>query len=131
MPRYFPQQWVFSGASFNLRINFILYELFLKKLANPGLFIIYFWSFQKNNTIFTTNHCEKCPSSIQRQDPRPRKHESSPITTRPGIPPYTAVFKVMLITNLASSVDPPILPFFIPKVRIPSTTTFTLFSIYF
>ena len=34
--------------------------LFLKKWANPGLFFVYFWSFQTNTiTIFTTNTCEK------------------------------------------------------------------------
>ena len=32
---------------------------FFKKLTNPGLFFIYFWSFQTNNTIFTANRCEK------------------------------------------------------------------------
>ena len=30
------------------------------KWANPGLFFVYFRSFQTNNTIFTTNKCEKC-----------------------------------------------------------------------
>ena len=33
--------------------------LFLK-WANPSLFFVYFWSFQTNNKIFTTNQCEKC-----------------------------------------------------------------------
>ena len=46
---------------------------------------------QTNNTICTTNHCEKmsCPSSIWRQDlnPQPLERESPPITTRPGLPP--------------------------------------------
>ena len=58
------------------------------KWANLGLFR----SFQTNNTIFTTNQCEKmsCPSWIRRQDsnPRPLEHESPTITTRPGLPPY-------------------------------------------
>ena len=49
-------------------------------------FFIYFWSFQTNNTIFTTNQWEKMsgPASIRRQDlnSQPLKHESSPITTR-------------------------------------------------
>ena len=35
---------------------------FLKKWANPGLLLVYFWSFQTNNTIVTTNQCEKCPN---------------------------------------------------------------------
>ena len=34
--------------------------LFLKKIGQPGLFFVYFWSFQTNITIFTTNKCEKC-----------------------------------------------------------------------
>ena len=33
---------------------------FLKKWAKPGLFFVYFWSFQTSIiTIFTTNICEK------------------------------------------------------------------------
>ena len=57
----------------------------------PFSFFVYFQSFQTNiNTIFTTNQCEKCPSSIQYWDsnPRPLEHESSPITTRPGLRPW-------------------------------------------
>ena len=45
-------------------------------------------SFQTNNTIQTTNICEKnlCPSSKWHRDlnPQPPEHESPPITTRPG-----------------------------------------------
>ena len=34
-------------------------------LCKPGLFYHFFWSFQTNMIIiFTTNVCEKCPSSI-------------------------------------------------------------------
>ena len=67
--------------------------IFLKNWANPGLFFVYFWSFQTNNTIFTTNQCEKCPSSIRRWDsnPRPLERESTPITTRPGLPPLMII----------------------------------------
>ena len=76
--------------------------VFLKKWANPGLFSIYFRSFQKNNTIFTTNQCEKmsCPSSIWHRDsnPRPLEHESPPITTRPGLPPTAQLFVISLQT---------------------------------
>ena len=55
-------------------------------------FSVYFRFFQTINTIFTTNQCEKmtkCSSSLQCRDsnPRPSKNESSPITTRPGLPP--------------------------------------------
>ena len=35
-----------------------------------------------------------CPSSIQHQDsnPQPLERESLPITTRPGLPPYSNTF---------------------------------------
>ena len=43
----------------------------------------------KHYKFFTTNICEKCPSSIWCRDsnPRPLESESPPITTRPGLPP--------------------------------------------
>ena len=61
---------------------------FLKKWANPGLFFVSFRCFQTDNTIFTTNICEKCPSSKWCWDsnPRPSERESLPITTRLGLP---------------------------------------------
>ena len=41
-------------------LNFRMIDLFsFFKWANPGLFFLYFQSFQTNNTIFTTNQCEK------------------------------------------------------------------------
>ena len=60
-----------------------------------------FSSFQTNNTIFTTNKCEKCPSSIRRWDSNsqpsdsvspPLTTESPPLTTRPGVLPYQFEF---------------------------------------
>ena len=81
--------------------------LFLK-WAIPGLFFIYFRSFQINNSIFTTNECEKmsCQSSIPRQDsnPRPLECESPPITTRPGLPPKISIF-LFLSSSLTASHD--------------------------
>ena len=64
--------------------------LFFKKWAIQGLFLhIFGLSKQTNDTILTTNLCEKmsCPSSIRRWDSnsQPLKHESSLITTRPGL----------------------------------------------
>ena len=52
--------------------------IFFKIWANPGLFFVYFRSFQANNAIFTKNQCKKSPSKIQRWDlnPQPLKHES-------------------------------------------------------
>ena len=49
-------------------------------------FFVYFQSFQPKNTIFTTNQCEKSPSSIWWWDLNPQtlEHESSPITITPG-----------------------------------------------
>ena len=66
-------------------------------LANPGLFFVYFRSFQTNNKISTTN---QCPSSIWCRDsnPRPHKHELSPITTRPGLPP-SCLFLPFILLN--------------------------------
>ena len=48
-----------------------------------------FSSFQTHITIFTTNKCEKCPSSRRYCDSnsQPLENESPPITTRPGLPP--------------------------------------------
>ena len=51
--------------------------------------LLNFQSFQTINTIFTTNQCEKCPSSIWHWDmhPQPFEHEWSPINARRGLPP--------------------------------------------
>ena len=48
---------------------------------------------------------KKCPSSIQRQDlnPKPFKHESSPITTRPGLTPKQRWFLVDLKLHFNSN----------------------------
>ena len=73
---------------------------FLKKWANPGLFFI----FQANNTIFSTNQCEKM--SIQYTapgfEPQPLKHESSAITTSTGFPPINVRFLPSCLHRLAA-----------------------------
>ena len=79
------------NASSEISLTPLWRLLFLKKWPNPSLFFIYFRSFQTNNTT-PTNQCEKmskCPSRIRRCDsnPWPYLRESSPITTRPGLPP--------------------------------------------
>ena len=59
------------------------------KVGQPGLFFVYFPSFQTNNTFLLQKiNVKKCPSSIRRRDlnPRPFEQESSLITTRPGLP---------------------------------------------
>ena len=56
--------------SLRSRENYLLW-------ANSGLFFVYFWSFQKINTLFATDQCEKmsCPSTIWCQDSIPRHLE--------------------------------------------------------
>ena len=96
----------------HLTLNFESLYFALKclffKMGQPGLFFVYFRSFQANITIFTTNKCEKMakwPSSIRRRDsnPRPFKHESSPITTRPGLPPMVPIFYLYCANTSGSS----------------------------
>ena len=72
-------------------------EFFLKKWANPGLFLIYFRSFQTNKNFEQTSlqflqqiNVKKCHSiqfSAPGFEPSTFQNESSPITTRPGLPP--------------------------------------------
>ena len=61
------------------------------KLGQPWPLFHLFSTFQTHIKIFTTNKCEKCPSSIQSRDSnlRPLEHESPPITTRPELLPKT------------------------------------------
>ena len=58
-------------------------------MGQPQPLFRLFLSFQTNITILTTHKCEKCPSSIRRQDSnsQPSDYESPPLTTRPGLPP--------------------------------------------
>ena len=55
---------------------------FLKKWTNPGLFFGYF-RFLKTIQI---NVNISIQYTVQDLNPRPFEHESSPITTRPGLP---------------------------------------------
>ena len=68
-------------AKHSLTLKIIIFQ----KWANPASFSFIFCLFQTHITIFTTNKCEKCPSSIRCQDSnsRPLGHESPPITTTP------------------------------------------------
>ena len=61
---------------------------FFKKMGQPRALFHLFLSFQTNIMIFRTI-VKKCLSRILCQDSnsRPLEHESSPITTRPGLPP--------------------------------------------
>ena len=67
-------------------------------MGHPRPLYHLFSSFQTNFTIFTTNKCEKCPSSKWCWDlnPQPLDHESPPITTLPGFPPFVYSFILRL-----------------------------------
>ena len=56
----------------------------------PASLSFIFSLFKQTVQFLQQINVKKCPSSIGRQDskPRPFKHESSPITTRPGLPPW-------------------------------------------
>ena len=67
---------------------------FFKKWANLGLFLFIFGLFNQTIQFFYKKSMwkiSKCPSSIWCRDSnqRPFKHESSPITTGPRLPPKT------------------------------------------
>ena len=69
-------------------VNFEASESFIVKMGHTDLFFLYFSSF----TIFTTNKCEKCPSStyytVMGSNSRLSEHQSPTFTTRPGLPPW-------------------------------------------
>ena len=72
------------------------------KFFNGPLFNL-FSSSETNITIFTTNICEKCPSSVLCWDlnPQPSDHESPPVTTRPGLPSTTTNFHTQIFSDFA------------------------------
>ena len=96
--------------TFHLRLSSWL-QLFLKKMANPGLFFIYFRLFKHEFTIFTTNKCEKCSFSIQYRDLNSRhlEHESPPITSRPRFPPRITLVCGVRTSGSWTQTHPPIL----------------------
>ena len=86
----------------NIRCRDSNSELFLKKMGQPRplfrLFLVFSskqYNFYKKSMWKTS----KCPSSLQRQDSNPKfnVHESSPITTRQGLPPSLKVNSTLLI----------------------------------
>ena len=57
-------------------------------MGHPWPLFCFFGRFKlTNNTIFTSNQWEECPSSVRCWDsnPQPLEHESPPITTGPGL----------------------------------------------
>ena len=65
------------------------YKSFCKKMDQPRPLFRFFGLFKQTIQFLLQINVKKCPSSIRRWDsnPRPFKHESSPVTTRPGLPP--------------------------------------------
>ena len=63
----------------------------MRLIGTNLIFFVYFRLFKHPN--FKTIICEKRQSSIRCWDsnPRPSDHESPPITTRPGLPPYCSL----------------------------------------
>ena len=77
---------------------------FFKKMGQSWSLFHLFSSFQTNITIFITNICEKCPSSIWSWDsnPQPSGHESPLITTRPGFLPNKTLLLLLRVNLLWS-----------------------------
>ena len=79
-------------SSHFLSLSFLLSLCLALPLSSfvVSLFLSLDGLFSKKITIFTTNQCEKLPSSIRcwYSNPQPSERESPPITTRPGLPFY-------------------------------------------
>ena len=71
-------------------------------LPRPLLSFIFGLFKQTSLKLFQQIYVKKCPSSIRCWDSnlQPLEHESPPITTRPGLPPYGAVFVAQLVEQL-------------------------------
>ena len=79
-----------------LRVSLLSFYIFLNtfqlcsytffKWANPGLFFVYFWSFQTNITNFNNKYLWKNVHPVYSVGIRTHvlRNESPPITTRPG-----------------------------------------------
>ena len=76
--------------------------IFLKKWANSFSFII--GLFKKTIQFLQQMNVKKCPSNIWRWDsnPQPFEHESSPMTTRPALPPSKVILCVTFVACAAS-----------------------------
>ena len=76
-------------------MTFFLYLIiFFKKMGQPRPLFVYFQSFLKQTIQISQQiNLKKCPSSIRHWDSNtwPFKHDSSPITTRPGLPPIMSI----------------------------------------
>ena len=81
---------------FSYIISLSFFQKSFFKWAILACFSIYFRPFKHTIQVFATNECEKM--SIHwcwESNARPLEHESPPITTRPGLPPYSKRFFCM------------------------------------
>ena len=90
------------GIFLSLSINVTVCHVFFKYGPTPASFLFSFSLFKQTIQFLQQINVKKCPSSIQCRDlnPRPFEHESSPITTRPGLPP--TICHMLLCQNAAS-----------------------------
>ena len=82
--------------------NVLFSAIFCQNLAIPSLFLskmghlrplFHILVFSTHFELLQQINVKKCPSNMGRRDsnPRPLKHELSPITTRPGLLPYLSI----------------------------------------
>ena len=77
--------------------------------ASFCLFLVFY---QTNITNFTTNQCEKCPSSRWCCDSNSRPAESPPITTRPGLTYFVMGSITVRLTSYLTGLDSAVLQMF-------------------
>ena len=76
-------------------------------MGHPGLFLFIFGLFKQTIQFLHQIDVKNCPSSTQRgyMNSHPLKHESSPKTTRPGLPPIIkSIFVLQKIVCLCDGV---------------------------
>ena len=77
----------------------LLVHWYVLKCAIPGLFFVYFWSFQTNNTILHQIYVKNV-HPVYRAGIRTHnlsEQKSLPITTRSGLPPNPLVCFIQLL----------------------------------
>ena len=96
LQKWFHVKSFYRGGRLLLRF---IYKIFVRQIKNVLHYCLAFLLkiilvFSKNITILHQINVKKCPFSIQCWDsnPRPLKHESPPITTRPWLPPNCLAF---------------------------------------
>ena len=77
---------------FEIHLIVLQWMVFINQPSSAS-FLFIFGLFQTNKINFTTNLCEKCPSSIRCLDSnsRPWAYESPPLTTRPRLPSFAMI----------------------------------------